>query len=172
MKTLIIQASFPRSASTVLVNAVHGLIQSQANKKVEFSDFYRSFRLNSDVTIIKTHQTELDDFIKRFGNKYNLFFVCSERVGKSQFNDKYRNYKNVVIFDFMELNETPQYTLFHIVERIYDKLQPILVDFELDRISCYERLDAMNARYKEIKYLPFDYVDPFYNIHGSHRNRG
>lgn len=172
MKTLIIQSSFPRSASTVLVNAVHGLIPSQANKHVEFSDFYRTLRFNSELTIIKTHETELDDFVRRFSKKYHLYFICSERNGRSRFNDKYRSYKNVVIFDYAELNETPQNTLFHIVERIYDKLQPLLVNFELDRISCYERLDEMNRRYEQIKMLPFDYVDPFYNIHGSHRRRG
>lgn len=172
MKTLIIQSSFPRSASTVLVNAVHGLIPSQAEKKVEFSDFYRPFRFNSQITIIKTHQTELDDFIRRFGGKYNLFFVCSERKGKSRFNDKYRSYKNVAIFDFAELNETSQNTLFHIVECVYDKLKPLLVGIELDDAGCYERLVEMNERYEEVKHLPFDYVDPFYNLHGSHRNRG
>jgi hypothetical protein len=171
MKTLIIQSSFPRSASTVLVNAVHGMIPSLADKKVEFSDFYRPFRFNLDITIIKTHQTELDDMIHRYSGKYKLFFICSERAGFSRFNDKYRLYKNVVIFDFKELNETPNNILFHIVDHIYNKIQPLLVGIELDRISCYERLDAMNIRYEEIKYLPFDYVDSFYNIHGNHRNR-
>ena len=172
MKTLIIQSSFPRSASTVLVNAVHGLIPSQAEKKVEFSDFYRPFRFNSQITIIKTHQTELDDFIKRFGGKYNLFFVCSERKGKSWFNDKYRSYKNVAIFDFAELNETPQLPIELIVGRIHAKLKSLLVGIELDDAGCYERLVEMNERYEDIKYLPFDYVDPFYNLHGSHRGRG
>ena len=172
MKTLIIQSSFPRSASTVLVNAVHGLIPSHAEKKIEFSDFYRPFRFNNDITIIKTHETQLDEIIRRFSGKYKLFFVCSERSGRSHFDDKYRSYKNVAIFDFSQLNETPQYTLFHIVECIYDKLTPLLVGIELDEAGCYERLVGMNERYEEIKYLPFDYVDPFYNIHGSHRERG
>ncbi len=171
MKTLIIQSSFPRSASTVLVNAVHGLIPSQADKKVKFLDFYQPFRFNSELTIIKTHHTEIDELIKRFSSKYKLYFICSEREGRSRFNDKYRTYKNVIIFDYAELNETTQNSLFHIVERIYEKLQPLLVSQELDRISCYERLDAMNQRYEQIKHLPLDYVDPFYNIHGSHRRR-
>ncbi len=58
MKTLIIQSSFPRSASTVLVNAVHGMIPSLADKKVEFSDFYRPFRFNLDITFMVI--TEID----------------------------------------------------------------------------------------------------------------
>ena len=44
--------------------------------------------------------------------------------------------------------------------------------FELDREGCLTRIREMNARYNEIKDQPFEYIDPFYEIHGSHRNRG
>ena len=33
------------------------------------------------------------------------------------------------------------------------------------------RLRRMNARYEEIKSLPFSYVDKEFGIHGCHRNR-
>jgi len=171
MKILIIQSSFPRSASTVLVNAVHGLIPSQANKKVVFSDFHQHLRFNNDITIIKTHETKLDEIIRIYQGKYRLFFVCSERTGLSHFDDKYRSYKNVAIFDFKELNERPGLPLEQIVVSIHAKLKPLLVGIELDDAGCYERLVEMNDRYEEIRYMPFDYVDPFYNLHGSHRAR-
>ena len=70
MKILIIQSSFPRSASTVLVNAVHGLIPSLADKKVEFSDFHQYLRFNNDITIIKTHETKLDEIIRIYQENY------------------------------------------------------------------------------------------------------
>ena len=78
----------------------------------------------------------------------------------------------MAIFDFNELNERPGLPLEQIVVSLYAKLKPLLVGIELDDAGCYERLVEMNNRYNEIRYMPFDYVDPFYNLHGSHRERG
>jgi hypothetical protein len=41
----------------------------------------------------------------------------------------------------------------------------------LNRANGVRCITAMNARYKEIADYPFDYVDPFYQLHGSHRRR-
>jgi hypothetical protein len=41
----------------------------------------------------------------------------------------------------------------------------------LDKSTCIQRINAMNVRYEEIKHKPFTYIDDFYEIHGSHRNR-
>ena len=54
---------------------------------------------------------------------------------------------------------------------MYDKLTKVLVDVELDKTKCIERIKLMNNKYDEIKNESFDYVDLFFHIHGSHRNR-
>ena len=75
------------------------------------------------------------------------------------------------MFDFFELNETIDNTLPQIVDNIYNKLKNVLVDVDLDKSKCIERLIMMNKKYEEIKHKKFSYIDNFFELHGSHRNR-
>ena len=170
MKTLIIQASFPRSASTVLVNAVHGAIPELFSRPVYFSDFsgLQPIPTNQNIIVIKTHETQIDDLSLMFADKYKLYFICSERAAQNKkFPEKYRYYPNVVIFDFDELNTTSA----NVAHNVYRKMKYILTQVSLNQSLCLRRLEAMNRRYEQIKSMPFDYVDPYFNIHGSHRSR-
>jgi hypothetical protein len=184
MQTLIIQASFPRSASTLLVNALYGMIPGLQNEPVAWHDFERSplaagnpavrIATRAPVSIIKTHSMNIDAIYNAYKGSYNVFFVCSERAAHGfRLEDRYRRYKNVVVFDYDELNERPDYDLPAIISRIHSKLAPMLGPIlQLNRSIAYERVADMNAYYKEIENLPFDYTDPFFNLHGSHRKRG
>jgi hypothetical protein len=175
MKTLIIQSSFPRTASTVLVNAVYGMIPTLFSKPVLFADFRSPLRLpvDQDILVLKTHETNLEQIMERFADKYKVYFVCSERRKQQKlFNTTHKNYSNAVFFDFDELNETPENSVHRIVATVYDKLQSLLVGIRLDESLAYRRLEAMNRIYAQIKHMPFDYTDPYFNIHGSHRSRG
>ena len=103
---------------------------------------------------------------------------------------KYKAYPNVIVFDFAELNESVENTLVKIVDNIYGKLSKLLdgvmgsgsecvaspnlglnPGFDLNKPKCIERIKLMNQRYEEIKHKPFSYIDNFFEIHGSHRNR-
>jgi len=83
---------------------------------------------------------------------------------------KYKTYNNVVIFDFNELDDKRN-TLVQIVDNIYNKVKNVLFDIELDTTKCIERIKLMNNKYEEIKNKPFSYIDNFFELHGSHRNR-
>lgn len=184
MKLLIIQTSPNHTASTLLINSIYGLIPELTNKNIigEWTnDFHKLF---TDVAVVKCHILNIDELIKKYTEKYkntykdlNILFICSERIEKKYIiNDKYKTYKNVVVFDFNELNETPKNTLDNIVDNLHTKIS-ILFDnnsittVELNKDTCKERIINMNKRYEEIKCKPFSYIDPFYEIHGSHRNR-
>jgi hypothetical protein len=174
MKTLIIQSSFPRSASTLLVNALYGLVPALRLKKVQWHDFQRdsNFNSNSDILIIKTHDRNIDELTQRLQNKYNLFFICSERTATgSSFPDRYRTYDNVAIFDYADLNETAGRSLPVIAATIYNKVRALIPGIPLSKMGCLARIMAMNERYAEIEEEPFDFVDPFFQLHGSHRRR-
>lgn len=176
MKLLIIQTSPPHTASTLLVNAIYGIIPELSNKKIYFKprnnnndDFENNFE---NIIAIKCHNINIDQLINKYKNKYKLVFICSERQKMNYFiNKKYKTYNNVVVFDFDELNETNDNTLVQIVDNIYNKVINILPDIELDKTKCIERIKLMNIRYDEIKNKSFKYVDDFFEIHGSHRNR-
>jgi len=63
-----------------------------------------------------------------------------------------------------------------IVDNLYNKItslfsKNLINNIEFSNPNCKERIIEMNKRYEEIKSNPFTYIDPFYEIHGSHRNR-
>ena len=171
MKKLIIQTSPQHTCSTFLINALYGLIPELANKKIigSWIDKFESFFDNTIV--VKDHNINIDELINKYKNKYELFFVCSERKEKDALIDqKYKSYNNVVVFDYNELNETEENTIPIIMQNIHDKINNML-GVEVNVESGINRINLMNTRYEEIKDKPFSYIDPFFEIHGSHRNR-
>jgi FkbM family methyltransferase len=170
MKTLIIQTSPYRTASTLLVNALYGLIPAlQKTKIIGFWDgnFEQYF---GDVIVLKHHNVHIDQLILEY-NKYKLYFVCSERKDHGVMIDrKFKFYSNVCVFDFNELNETPSNQVPNIIQNISAKLS-VMLQMNLDVAGGVNRVNAMNVRYKEIYQYPFDYIDEFFEIHGSHRSR-
>jgi hypothetical protein len=172
MKLLIIQTSPYHTASTLLINAIYGLIPELVNKKIigiwdlNFESYFEN------IIVVKNHNTNIDELINIYKKTYKLVFICSERQEKNYIIDeKYKLYNNVVVFEFNELNETIDNTILQIADNIYNKVKLILPDIELNIITCIERIILMNNKYEEIKNEPFSYIDDFFEIHGSHRNR-
>lgn len=177
MKTLIIQTSPHHTASTFLVNAIYGIIPELVNKKI-INMWDKHIETHFDnIIAVKCHDTNIDGLIKKYGKFYNLLFICSERQEKNYIiDDKYKKYNNVIVFDFNELNELNDNTLTKIVDNIYCKFDNMLcklkiTNLHLNKTNCIERITHMNHRYEEIKNEPFTYIDKFFEIHGSHRNR-
>lgn len=191
-KTLIIQTSPLHTASTVLANGLYGMFSETANMNVTYyedcSDEHyvdeetleelvrlKTPHLFGDVLIIKSHHTRLNYYMGKYGDSYDVYFVSSERKEKKSADymmpDKYRDYSNVVIFDYEEINETASQSVEMIVEDMENKLSNLIPYLNFDKQGAVERIKRMNARYEEIKEMPFDYKDELYAIHGSHRNR-
>jgi hypothetical protein len=181
MKTIIFQSSPHHTGSTVLINILHGLIPKLKDKPVifDFNNMYTSgndfLDLNDkfidNLLIIKTHNTDIDEIMSKYSDKYKLIFICSVRKDENQLIDKkYKDYKNVIVFSFNSLNESENNTIEDIVNRVYKKIKKLLnINFNIkDGIN---RIVSMNNLYEKIKDKNFDYYDTFYHIHGSHRNR-
>lgn len=174
MKLLIIQTSPFRTCSTFLVNALYGLIPECSNKRIIGlwkNNFEKYFE---NVIIVKNHDINIDELMRKYDKYYKVVFVCSERKEINKLIDsKYKTYNNTVVFSYEELNETKNNPLVEIVDNIYTKVKKVLPeDIQLDKMKCIERINNMNIRYQEIKHKDFNYIDPFFEIHGSHRNRG
>ena len=119
MKTLIIQTSPMHTASTFLVNALYGLIPKLVDKKIIciWNDNFEKYF--DDIIVIKCHDINIDELILQYSNTYKLYFICSERQEMNYFIDnKYKLYNNVIIFDFIELNENETNTIPKIIEHI------------------------------------------------------
>jgi hypothetical protein len=169
---IIIQTSLPRTGSTILINMLHGFIMK--NERVHHvAHFYniskRIYNNDNNINIFKLHEPNIDEFIEMFSDKYNLYFVCSER-GDKVMDKKYHDYKNVLIFNYHELLETDTYSIEDIVSNAYHKLCNFLPsDIVLNKTDAVERIQKMNILYEEIRDKPFSYVDDFFELHGSHR---
>jgi hypothetical protein len=161
----IIQASFPRAASTLLVNALYGLIVGMQDRPVIFNDFIHMPmpHAREPVTIYKTHETNLADLADP-----NTYFICSERSGHNRFAEQFRHDPYISILDYADVTRPPASLCSHLAAIV----AAMLPDQLLSVGNCIARIHEMNQRYEQIKYLPFDYVDPFYQLHGSHRLRG
>lgn len=181
-KILIIQTSPPHTASTLLVNALYGLIDELKDKNIffngdaeELDEIIEKDFSDKNIIVIKTHNTNIDKLINIHKNKYDIYFICSQRIKHNVYIEKkYNTYKNVVIFNFIELNETSENTIPKIIDTIYARVYNLLSKYDfikLNKESGIKRINNMNKVYNEIKNKPFSYVDPFFEIHGSHRNR-
>jgi hypothetical protein len=171
--TVIIQASPYHTASTLLVNAIYGLVPFFKRHRILCADELDALKYTrNNLLVVKTHDLNFNRLVEQT-KKLNMspIFICSERTGKNYLiPEEYRNWENVIIFDYNELNETPENPIENIVDNIIKKIDNFF-PFVLDREGCITRIREMNARYNEIKDQPFEYIDPFYEIHGSHRNR-
>jgi hypothetical protein len=172
-KTLIIQTSPHHTASTLLVNALYGLIPSLKDKRiVGFWEYNWEAEFDSDVIVLKSHNLDINWFIKHYSLFYNLFFICSERKEKNYYiNPLHKHYKNVLFFDYIELNETKSNNLEQIIKNIILKVNKWIPNIQLNFNNGMSRIINMNEKYELIKNKPFTYVDDFYHIHGSHKNR-
>jgi hypothetical protein len=175
-KTIIIQCSPAHTGSTVLVNILQGLIHH--NKPVTYINFnnkpgygiINDLLKDNNICVIKTHICNIDR-LKAHLKNYNLYCICSER-GDKIIDKKFLSYNNVLVVKYNELLETTTYSIKDIVEHISSKLMGFLTsEINLDKEKAIQRIKDMNNTYISIKDKPFSYVDKFYHLHGSHRNR-
>jgi ribosomal protein L10 len=132
---------------------------------------YEELDESENIIVMKSHN-DIDDLIKQYNNKYKLIFISSERKDMDiSIDEKYKTYKNVILFDYNELNETTTNTLIKIVDNIYNKVKNVLFNIKLDKTKCIDRINLMNIKYEQIKHEPFTYIDELFALHGSHRNR-
>lgn len=81
MKTLIIQTSPTHTASTLLVNALYGLIPELSDKKIigEWVDnWQKKFETHfKDIIVLKSHVLNIDDLIKNI--RRNMIYILYVR---------------------------------------------------------------------------------------------
>lgn len=171
---LIVQSSPMDTCSTVLVNVLYGLFHDLANQPIiGVWDTTRKCNFVNKINVIKTHVLDLDYFVNTYDNQYDLYFICSERKEKNRLIDeKYRSLPNIVLFDYTDLCETDSNPVENIVHTVYTRIvNKLPIDMQMSTLNAKMRLKNMNTYYETIKHRNFSYINPFYQIHGSHRNR-
>jgi hypothetical protein len=163
---LIIQTSPVRTGSTVLTNVLYGLLAHSMPVK-GFWQWTDVPVFSGNVTIWKSHLLDIDRLAARFSTSHQVYFVCSERGELKMPPHSYSG--GVILVQYAVLAQTsPEDVVDCILARLRNRLPPNL---PLSRENAVRRLKEMNKRYESIRDKPFDYIDPFYELHGSHRNR-
>lgn len=164
---LIIQTSHVRTGSTVLTNVLYGLLAHRMPVQGfwEWTDVPK-FSSGDNVTIWKSHLLDIDALAARFSRSHQVYFVCSER---EQLKMPPYSYPNVIILQYALLAQpSPEAVVDCVLAKLRNQLPATII---LSRENAVERLKNMNERYESIQDKSFDYIDPFYELHGSHRNR-
>ena len=170
----IIQTAAARSGSTVLSNILMSYFQPYEALSFMGRHTYSEEFMEKNI-VIKSHDKNLDDWINRFGSKYNLYFIISDR-GDYDWSDYY-HYENALFIKYEELLATHENTLEKISKNVHTKVKEVLPDEFMiqnrENISIQNginRITNMNERYVKIKDKPFEFVDKYYQIHGHHKN--
>lgn len=162
-KIRIIQTSPQHTGSTLLTNILFGLITP--NMRVpKLKDI--NFLLETEI-LFKSHRLNINYFKKEYPD-YKFFFVCSER-DELKINSKYYDYENVLVINYEDLIRGSVEEIVYRVAEKFENFFPYKIN--LKRRKAVERVKKMEERYQEIKDLPFTFIDDFYQIHGSHKNR-
>lgn len=171
----IIQSSNPGSGSTVLSNILMAFFQPYENLTWMGKPYYNQDLVNNNI-VIKTHHKRLDEWIDKFGDHYDLYFIISDREDYDW--HKYREYNNVLFIKYHDILETEKKSVNDICINIFEKCLNFLPDNYMIYIrrnisinNAVNRINNMNKRYNEIKNKPFDFVDKYYQLHGNHRNK-
>lgn len=158
--------TYARTGSTLLSNIIAGLFYPKEPigfidyPELNIKDFY-----DSDFNVIKSH---LVDRLVREEESEDLFFITSHRLDV-----KHRlNYPNHwVVFDYQNflIDEDLKQSVNFVANKLKD-LSGIKLS-QLNIKNCIGRLELMNNRVNELKKHAFETYDPFFHIHGGHRNR-
>jgi hypothetical protein len=164
----IIQNSFEKTGSTVVVNLLHGMFCPNCP--------YHGSGPNRKVLphlVNKGHDMNYSAFQNAFGKQYELYFISTERHRKV----KKESGSRILVIPYDKILETAEYSLRNIVDYFYEQCESFLprelfIKSEDEmKSSVYKRVDDMNKRYEEIKHQAFHSPhDKFYGIHGSHRS--
>ena len=182
MEARIIQSSYTGTGSTVLVNILHGILCHDEPIHIDDSNLNRVAMLGSKKLrdlphlITKAHRSDFDLIIEGYTEKYDLYFVVSER--DKPYEEHYYKYDNILFIKYDILLESGKNPLHKIAKNIYGELRSFLPpkifpDIEEKCIldNAVKRIKNMNELYEKIKHKPYGYHDKFYHIHGNHRGR-
>jgi len=173
-KIKIIQCSYPHTGSTVLSNLIYGFLSHEEEVR------WNSEELIDKYLITKTHNMNIDNWIKKYKN-YKLYFIISERNDnkiKKPINKKYKKMNNVLIIKYNELLENNNNSLENIINNIFNKFNNFIPnelftikDKNIIKENMLNRIKLMNKVVEKMKNNSFEEYDKFTGVHGGHRNR-
>lgn len=168
----IVQMSQTRSGSTLLSNILYGLFQP--DEPICFCSMDTHQILSPfihDHFILKTHSEQPSEINSNFP-QYTIYYVASVRPSRGKINHKkyVKTVPRFIAIDYDLISGDVEESVDNVV-RTLQQLLPTELMAVANKETAVGRIKAMNDRYDQIKDLPFVEYDPFFKIHGHHRNR-
>ena len=140
---------------------------------------------NMDVTAVtKTHIVDVDELEEEFGHLFDdTFYVAANRAEKGiSIDAEYCEYDNVLCFDYDDFAYKPDEmddedsleVISDIVERVKTGLEhkfPLLRNVDMSVEEATKRVKLMEKATEEMAGKSFKEHEPYFGIHGGHRNR-
>ena len=140
---------------------------------------------NMDVTAVtKTHVVDVDELEEEFGHLFDdTFYVAANRAEKGiSIDAEYCEYDNVLCFDYDDFAYKPDEiadddsleVIADIVRRVKAGLEqnfPLLRNVEMSVEEATKRVKLMEKATEEMAGKSFKEHEPYFGIHGGHRNR-
>jgi len=136
---------------------------------------------NMDVTTVtKTHIVDVEELEEEFGHLFErVFYVAANRAAKDiTIREEYCELDNVLCIDYDDFAYTPDDSSLEdiaaIVERVKLGLEekfPLLIDVDMDVDEAVKRVKLMEKATTEMADKSFKEHEPYFGIHGGHRNR-
>ncbi len=141
---------------------------------------------NLDVTVVtKTHIVDVDELENEFSHLFdNTFYVSANRAEKGiSIDSEYCDNPNVLCFDYDDFaykpDENDDYTesikvIVDIVQRVKEGLEskfPLLRNVDMNVEEATKRAKLMEKVTEEMAAKSFKEHEPYFGIHGGHRNR-
>lgn len=168
--TRIVQMSRTGTGSTFVVNLVAGLICPDEPICFPTRNWIHTSLLS------KCHGGNPLQVMEEF-SAFDLYLITSTR-GEKTYKPEVLEHPRVLEIAYDDILETPDRPLKDVVETlsdaILDFLPPHIVPdhprAEL-KVTALDRIVAMNRVVEQLSDKPFSIYDPFFHVHGSHRNR-
>lgn len=175
----IIQASPPRSGSTLMANLLSGFFDPPQNDICFLpSDFMEQDPTNPNSClavnhVLKTHvpyAKQLTEWLLKTGVP-NIFFISTNRAGVTLAGDEFCAQHNVICFEYMNFVYSNEIEMEDVVHRVAKRIRsefPGLAEL-LNEQGGFQRLKEMEEMTQIMSDKPFSMVNSKYSIHGGHR---
>jgi len=141
---------------------------------------------NMDVTAVtKTHVVDVDELDQEFGHLFDdTFYVAANRAENGiSIDAEYCDYDHVLCFDYNDFAYKPDENddeealevISDIVQRVKEGLEskfPLLQNVHMSVEEATKRVKLMETATEEMAEKSFKEHEPYFGIHGGHRNRG
>jgi hypothetical protein len=179
----IFVASKPDTGSTLLVNMILGLFDSNLEANVGFLHFDLTIAKPQgasidDTVVTKTHIQDLDVLYTHFEDDYDQVFIVVPNRSNIRLEDRYCSHpyyaNRILCLEYEDFTYEDQTEMKDSISNVAEMIQsafPYFSEVELLVNNAIKRINNMDETTEHMKNMDFSMVENRFGIHGGHRGR-